>query len=235
MKPDVFAAPRRRSPKFCILSLTCASAAKKSTSLLIILPLIVILTACAGSSAPPRQVYYYTLDYAPPASSVDHSLPHVVRVDRFSSSPPYNSQAIIYADKGLHRNAYAHHQWIAPPADLLAFMLARDLQETGAFQAVLPPDSFTAPTHIVNGWLEEFLEKDRPEGWLASLRLSITLLSARETDPSRRILMQRTYRAEAPVGDRTPAGLAEAMSAATARASAEIVQDLYQTLRALKP
>jgi ABC-type uncharacterized transport system auxiliary subunit len=219
-----------------VLKSPCEACTKSALiKTLISLPLVLILVACAGTSAPPREVYYYTLDYAPPSSPVERTLPYVLRVDRFSSSPPFNSQSIIYADKGLHRNAYARHQWISPPADLLAFLLARDLQMTQAFQAVLPPDTFTMPTHIVNGWLEEFLEKDRPEGWLASLRLSITLLTARETDPARRILMQRVYSADAPVSERTPAGLAEAMSVATAQVSAEIFRDIFKTLQELDP
>ncbi len=194
--------------------------------------LALLLASCTGTSAPARDTYYYTLNYTPPAPAAGaEPLPVVLRVDRFSSAPPFNTQAIIYADNDLYRNAYARHQWIAPPAELLAHLLVRDLQHTGMLQAVLPPDSFNAPTHIVNGWVEEILEMDRPDGWLASLRLSITLLAAREPDPSRRILSQKTYAAAIPVAQRTPAGLAAAMSAAAAQVSAQIVRDIDRQLR----
>ncbi len=207
-----------------------------SSSIQRILPLMVLflLTAsCAGTSAPARDNYYYTLNYPPPAPPFEHTLPFVLRVDHFISSPPFNSQSIIFADQGLYRNAYARHHWIAPPAELLAFLLARDLKSARVLQAVLPPDSFAASTHILNGWLEEILEVDLPDGWLASLRLSITLIASREADPSRRIIFQKIYAASAPIGERSPAGMAEAMSTAAAQVSAEVVRDVYQAL--MKP
>jgi ABC-type uncharacterized transport system auxiliary subunit len=158
------------------------------------------------------------------------ALPTVLRVDRFSAAPPFNSPAIVYADKGLHRNAYASHQWIAPPGEVLAFVLARDLRHSGGFQGVLPPDATTYATHVVNGWLEECLEVDRPEGWTAVLSLHITVSAAREPDLSRRVLLQKSYRTTSPTTEKTPAALAEAMSRAAAQASSAIVEDIYRKL-----
>ena len=111
--------------------------------------MLLLLSACMHSATTSNPVYYYTLDYATPAGSFSRRLPDVLRVDHFSASPPFNTQRIIYADKGLHRNAYAHHRWIAPPAELLSYLLARDLQDSNAFQAVLAPDNSLPATHII--------------------------------------------------------------------------------------
>jgi ABC-type uncharacterized transport system auxiliary subunit len=158
-------------------------------------------------------------------------LPVTIRVDRFSVSPPFDSQRIIYADKGLHRNAYAHHQWISTPGELLAYLVARDLRSTDRFQAVLTPDSPLRATHIVNGWVEEFLEIDDTNKWRASLCLHITLLSEENRDPIERILYQKTYRSAVASRAKTPEAIAEAMSDAAARVSAALVKDIYVTLR----
>ncbi|MFZ1985903.1 MAG: hypothetical protein WAU91_15910, partial [Desulfatitalea sp.] len=107
------------------------------------------------------------------------------------------------------------------------FALARDLRQTQAFQAVWAPDGASPPTHIVTGWVEEFIEEDFSQPANASLRLSIALIDARQSDPVQRILFQKTYSAKAACDERTPAALATAMSAATARISTEITEDIY--------
>ena len=196
------------------------------------LPLIVILVllaACAGSKSN-QPTYYYTLDYPSPAAPEFQKLPYVLRVDRFAATPPFDTQRIIYADKGLHRNAYAHFQWIAAPGEMLAFFLGRDLRSSDAFIAVLPPDATALTSHTIKGWVETFLEEDYATTGQAALRLNITLIDARETDVSRRILFQKAYSAKTDCAAKTPAALAEAMSQAAAQVSARMVQDIYDAL-----
>lgn len=196
------------------------------------LPLIIVLTmlsACAGSKAD-KPTYYYTLDYPSPAAMENSKLSHVLRVDRFAATPPFHTQRIIYADKGLHRNAYAHFQWIAAPGEMLAFFLGRDLRSSEAFKAVLPPDATVLPSHTIKGWVETFLEEDFTSQGQAALKLSITLMDARETDVSRRVIFQKSYAAKRECASKTPAALAEAMSEAAAQVSAQMVLDIYNAL-----
>lgn len=205
---------------------------KRPTHLGGCLPLIaalVMLTACAGSRAD-KPTYYYTLDYTPPAPITHSQLPYVLRVDRFAATPPFHTQRIIYADKGLHRNAYAHFQWIAAPGEMLAFFLGRDLRSSEAFKAVLPPDATVLPSHTIKGWVETFLEEDFTSQGQAAIKLSITLMDARETDVSRRVIFQKSYAAKRECTAKTPAALAEAMSEAAAQVSAQMVHDIYDAL-----
>ncbi len=200
------------------------------------LPLVVVLfmlSACAGSKAD-KPTYYYTLDYPSPAPMEKSKLPQVLRVDRFAATPPFHTQRIIYADKGLHRNAYAHFQWIAAPGEMLAFFLGRDLRNSEAFKAVLPPDAAVLPSHTVKGWVETFLEEDFTSHGQAALKLSITLMDARETDVSRRVIFQKSYAAKRECTAKTPAALAEAMSEAAAQISAQMVHDIYDALAGIQ-
>ena len=194
-----------------------------------LLAAIVMLTACAGSKAD-KPTYYYTLDYPSPALPAYSPLPYVLRVDRFAATPPFHTQRIIYADKGLHRNFYAHFQWIAAPGEMLAFFLGRDLRNSAAFKAVLPPDATVLPSHTIKGWVETFLEEDFTSRGNAVLKLSITLMDARETDVSRRVVFQRSYTAKSECAAKTPAALAEAMSEAAAQVSVRMVRDIYDAL-----
>jgi ABC-type uncharacterized transport system auxiliary subunit len=204
-------------------------------SKILLLPLVLVIialtaSACMRTPSGSKPMYYYTLEYAPRPERFPRPLPCVLRVERFTATPPFNTQRIIYADKGLHRNAYAYFQWIAPPGELLAFALSRDLRQTQGFQAVWTPDGASPATHIVTGWVEEFIEEDFSQPAQASLRLSIALIDARQSDPVQRILFQKTYSAKAACDDRTPAALSVAMSTATAQISAAIAEDIYRNL-----
>lgn len=197
---------------------------------LVAVVLAVSLWGCMGASSATQPVYYYTLDYAPAPRGFVKPLPWVLRVERFTASPPFNSQRIVYADKGLHRNAYTHFQWVAQPGELLAYSLARDLRRTEAFQAVYAPDGGSPPTHLVTGWVEEFVEEDFVQPPQASVKVNISLISVREPDPVRRILFQKSFSAKAPCTESTPAALSVAMSAAAAQISSAVIEEICSHL-----
>lgn len=198
--------------------------------LVIILTCLIVLTGCIGNASTPSTVYYYTLDYKSKAPNAPSRLPVVLRVNRFSVSPPFNTQRIVYAEKNLHRNTYAYHHWIAQPGELLSYLLARDLDYSDGFQSVLPADTTQPATHDVYGWVEEFIEIDDHNPWQASITVHITLASALDPDASRRILMQERYSQKADCKAKTPAALAQAMSEAVASIYKEVVHDIYSRL-----
>ncbi len=203
---------------------------RNGSMLCLLLFMAIILSACLGSAKPPKPIYYYTLDYAPPAVQLPHHLPCILRVERFSVSPPFNSQRIIYTHSGLQRNAYAYHQWIVAPGELLPYFLARDLRRTNGFRAVLTPDASISATHSLHGWVEEFIEQDASPRWQASAVINITLISNLDHDPTRRILLQKRYSATAPCKAKTPEALAEAMSSAVAEISQTVAKDIHNRL-----
>jgi ABC-type uncharacterized transport system auxiliary subunit len=192
---------------------------------------LLLLAGCIGNASAPAAVYYYTLDYKSDAPSPPSRLPLVLRINRFSVSPPYNTQRMVYAEKNLHRNTYAYHHWIAQPGELLSYLLARDLSATNGFRAVLPADATQPATHEVFGWVEEFVEIDHHNPWQASIRVHITLVSAAEPDVSRRIVMQKRYHRQTECNAKTPAALAQAMSLAVASMYQEVVHDIHSHLK----
>ena len=202
----------------------------KMFRLLVAVTLVLAFSGCMRAPSAAKPVYYYTLDYSPAPRSFAKPVPWVLRVERFTASPPFNSQRIIYADKGLHRNAYAHFQWVAQPGELLAYSLARDLRQTNAFQAVWAPDGASTPTHLVTGWVEEFTEEDFVQPSQASVKISISLIDVRDADPVRRILFQKTFSAKAPCKESTPAALSVAMSGAVSKISTAMIEEIYSHL-----
>jgi cholesterol transport system auxiliary component len=61
----------------------------------------------------------------------------VLLVAQPSAAPGYDSAHMLYQRRPQQLEAFAFHEWVEPPARLLAPLMLRALQDTGAFRAVL--------------------------------------------------------------------------------------------------
>ncbi len=189
------------------------------------------LSGCLSLEQPRDKIDYYVLEYDPPGPPAVETIDAVVRLERFSVAPVYNTRSIVYRDRSFSRHTYSYHKWRANPGDLVSACLLRDFQHSGLFAAVLAHGSRAPFDYALEVSVDEFLENDSPDGWQASAALSSTLLDRRGTDPNRRVLMQKTYRASAPCRQRNPRALAEAMSTAVAELSEKIRTDIAERIR----
>jgi ABC-type uncharacterized transport system auxiliary subunit len=192
---------------------------------------VLFLAGCAGMGQPMDKISYYTLEYDFPEISDLKPLPVVIRIERFSVAPVYNTNRMVYRDQSFQRNTYAYHRWQANPADLVTDYLSRDLRQSGLFRAVLLHDSRLPSSFLLEGAVDEFFELDEEQGWRGMLTLSMTLMAENEPDVSKRVLFQRTYRSSESCKKKTPAALAEAMSGAMGRLSQQILKDIYPYLQ----
>jgi ABC-type uncharacterized transport system auxiliary subunit len=196
-----------------------------------VLLLLLSMTSCASMKQPSLTIEHYTLEYASPKLGDLPQLAVILKVEPFSISSLYDTRQIVYRDHAFKRETYTYHRWRANPADLVTDYLARDMRNSGLFRAVLEQGSTLSPTHILEGSLDEFFEWDSAEGWKAVLTVTVTLIKAKETDMARRILFQRTFHAIQPYQEKTPQGLAEAMSEAMSRLSEELIRTVYEHLK----
>jgi cholesterol transport system auxiliary component len=201
-----------------------------SFGLCIMLLLPSLMSSCATVRQPSLRIQHYTLEYTPPDVTEHPPLPAILKVERFSAAPFYSTQQMIYRDRSFKREAYTYHRWRAYPGDLVSDFLARDARHSGLFRAVVQEGSTVSSTHILEGSLDEFFEWNEEEGWKAVLTVTATLLTAKEVDMDKRVLFQKTFRALEPMREKTPKGLAEAMSEAMSAVSEEILQTVYERL-----
>jgi ABC-type uncharacterized transport system auxiliary subunit len=188
---------------------------------------LLFMSSCGGMKQPSLKIDHYTLEYASPRPGDLPQLPVILKVVRFRVAPLYDTRQIVYRDKSYKREAYTYHRWRAHPADLVTDYLTRDMRQSGLFEAVVQAGSKLSPTHMLEGSLEEFFEWNAAEGWKAVLTVSATLVKAGETDASGGILFQRTFHAIQPYQEKTPEGLAKAMSEAMSRVSEELMRTVY--------
>jgi len=59
----------------------------------------------------------------------------VVAVPR--AAPGHDGKRMVYLRRPLELEAFAFHEWVDPPAQMLAPLIVRSLQDSGAFSAVL--------------------------------------------------------------------------------------------------
>lgn len=176
------------------------------------------------------QTAYYTLEYAP-ATITAGKLPYLLRIKRFTAAPLFSSKKIIYKQKDFQTGEYLYHQWHVVPAESIAYLLTRDIRESGLFTAVFDPSSAVPAPFTIGGNLEMFLEDNSGHHWKAILAIEIRLIDETEPDIGKCVLLQKLYTAAERCARENPRATAEAMSRAMQRLSGEIVQDVYNTLR----
>ena len=196
-----------------------------------LLVLLLLFGACINLKQPQNKIEFYTLEYDPPQIAERNPLPLVIRMDRFSVAPTYNSHRIIYRDRSFKRDAYVYYKWRANPGDLVTYFLSRDTKQSGLFKAVLTHDSRFPSSHSLEGSVDEFFQWEMDEIWKAVLTVSITLMAENEPDITKRVLYQKTYRSQEACGEKNPRSLAEAMSGAMSKISGEMIKYIYDCLK----
>ena len=198
--------------------------------LILLMGITLPLTACLDLGQPRNKIEYYSLEYDPPPIGNHPPVSQVIKVALFSISPVYNTRKIIYRDAAYKRAAYNYHKWQANPAEFVTYFLARDMQQSGLFKAVVTRKSRFPHTYVLEGTVDEFLESDSADGWQADLSLTVFLVNEEETDVTKKTIFQKSYHISKPCREKNPQALAEAMSAAMSEASAKIIHEVYNHL-----
>ena len=195
------------------------------------LSLPILFGACVSLKQPVNKIEYYTLEYPSPQIETLHPLPSVIRMDRFTVAPPYNTSQIIYRDQSFKRNAYVYYRWQTNPGATVTTLLKRDIKNSGLFKAVLNPGSRFSSQYMIEGTVDEFFEWDTQNAWKAILTVSIILTEKNKNDIKNRILYQKTYRKAEICQQKKPRAVAEAMSQALSKISKEMIIDVYDCLK----
>jgi ABC-type uncharacterized transport system auxiliary subunit len=200
-----------------------------------LVPFILILTlaGCGAARTTAPDVRYYTLEYESPTVTGE-ARQAVIALNRFGVAPEFNTGKIVYRDLSFGRQEYAYHQWRSAPQALVADYLRRDLQQSGLFLAVNQPGSSLSATHQLEGIVEEWMEVDDEDRWLATASLTITLLDLRARAIPEQVLFQRTYRESEPAAKKNPGSVVEAMSRVMRTLSERIIADVHAAVVAGK-
>ncbi len=178
---------------------------------------LVLLVSCGGSllPKPPPAPARHTLDAGaglqPTVTPPPSSLAPVLILAQPTAAPGYESRRMVYQQDALELQAFAFHEWVEPPARLLAPLLVRALQDGGGFRAVL-----MAPSAVAGGWLLE-TELTRLQQNFATQpsRVQLSLRAVLLDGSTRQVIAWRSFDTQVPAMHDDPvAGVQAAQRAA---------------------
>jgi ABC-type uncharacterized transport system auxiliary subunit len=152
-------------------------------------------------------------------------------VEVFSVAQAFNSNAMVYQPQPFKSENYNYSRWRVNPGHMVTDYLLRDFRSSHLFNAVFGPGDSGKWRFLLEGGVVEFQELDEPDGWKAALALTVTLLDITHQELPQRVVFQKNYRAVEPMPEKTPQGLARAMSQAMEHLSAQIMTDVYEAAR----
>jgi cholesterol transport system auxiliary component len=135
-----------------------------------------------------------------------------------TAAPGFDSARMLYLRQPQVLQAYAYAEWADTPARLLAPLLLRALQHTGAFGAVLQaPSSASGPLRLETELLQlQHLHLRSPSE--VQLALRVVLIDT----ATRQALFTRRFETRVPAASDDPAGGAAAAALAAQRLLAEL-------------
>jgi len=215
---------------------TSISAKDKRKFIYIIFPFLiicfVILQGCANIGKPHYDVENYILNYTSPTFENKIKLDKTIRISRFTIAAAYNNQNMIFRTNDYNVDFFNYNRWAVNPADMIADILLRDMQESGLFRAVFSRYAAEETRFIIQGGINDFFLRVGDNGKVAVIAMEITLKDSQQKEATKRILFQKKYSREESLTDQSPQGYCQAMSKALKNLSQQITTDVYAATKA---
>jgi ABC-type uncharacterized transport system auxiliary subunit len=181
-----------------------------------------------GSAKSTYAVRQYLLDYSPPLPAGPAKAGEVIRVEMFSTAQAYSSTAMLYRPSAFELSPYSRERWRVTPGEMVTDFLLRDLRYSGSFKAVLSYDDPGEGRFTLTGAVVEFLEVDGADGPIAHLSIDVTLMDMTQREITKRVVFQKTYTIHEAMKEKAARSLAESMSLAMKKFSAELLTDIHR-------
>jgi ABC-type uncharacterized transport system auxiliary subunit len=186
---------------------------------------------CSLGGKPAYSVKHYVLEYPSPKMEGIQRFNELLKVERFSVSPIFNSTAMVYRENPFGRDAYHYERWRVNPGDMVTDLIVRDLRNSGLFWAIFSYHGGEETRFLLEGQVEEFLELEEKDSWKAILGVHITFLDLTKKERAEKVIFQRSYRFVELFAEKTPEGLAGGMSKAMEKFSRQLIRDLEQAVK----
>ena len=191
-------------------------------AVLALLPLPLALAGCGASllPKPPAAPARLTLDDqgAAAAARAPAASAPVLVVAVARAAPGFDSTRMVYLRRAQEFEAFAFHEWVDSPARMLAPLMVRSLQGSGAFSAVL-----LAPSAAVGGWrLETELIRLQHDFIARPSSVRLTLPAVLVDTSTRQVIAWREFDETVPAAADDPVAGAVAAQQATRRVLAAL-------------
>lgn len=205
---------------------------KKNILIILVIFIPLTLVSCMNLKQPSPEITYYTLEYDSPAYPGKERLPCIIKIENFEVSPLYDTTGIIYRKGTFERDSYTYYRWRVNPAELVTYLIGRDLKNSGLFKGVLlPGERNRGSTFRLEGMLDDFYELDGTKEWSGVLTLNITLIPEGREKASGMDIYQKSYSVTEKCERKNPDALAAALSRAMKKVSRAMCEDIYEFIK----
>lgn len=191
--------------------------------------LVATVSGCVGGGGSTKNLEHYQISYLPP-KPLPKGSNETLTVERFSSSAIFRRGGMLFRPDTFRIDEYSYNRWRIPPADMLADLVRRDVASAGIFKAVFTPAELQRSRYLLVGRLEDCSETEVNGDRHAVLSLRITMFDNLQKGAEKQILFQKQYKTSSPMKERSPAGLAAAMSMAMDQLSGQIITDISSSV-----
>ncbi|HLV68472.1 MAG TPA: ABC-type transport auxiliary lipoprotein family protein [Polyangiaceae bacterium] len=168
------------------------------------------LAACGG---PVPEIHYYELAVLQPMRRPASDPRLVLAIEPFEANAAYESEQMVYRVSPYRMDYYHYHRWSASPALTVADYLREAFSRTGRFRRVVLEPSPNAPL-VLGGRVLALEEVDvTEESWYGQVVLELSL----ESRESGEVVWSQTFSEREKMEQRSPEGLARALSLALDR------------------
>lgn len=187
--------------------------------------MLALLCASACASLPETHFYRLLPARAEPARE---PVAGVLAIQTLEADAVYTDDQMLYRSAPTRVDFYAYHRWISPPAIQLSDYLRDAMTRSGLFARVQSRLDTNAAA-VLTGRLVAFDEVDvSPTQWQGQLELELSLEDPRSSEA----FWTKRYAQAEPIAQRTPEGLALALSTAMQHVVDASAQEIANAMRA---
>lgn len=139
----------------------------------VLILLSVFFAGCLGAASNPRS--YYVLAGDPATPPPQPLIPGLVRVRSLSAEAVYEKFQIVVRSSPYELRYSELNVWAVKPNSMVADIIARTLQDAGAFSGVTRTLGEARPDYVMSGDLHAIEIYDSDDVWFAHLSISLRL------------------------------------------------------------
>ncbi len=192
-----------------------------------LLGLLLALTGCVnvGLKKAYPDIRTYSLDAGSQQHTTAAGAPVSIRINPFSAVPNFGDRYLTYRTGGTSYEQDFYNQFMASPAKIIEAQISDWMKESPLVSFVIPADSEDTPAYVIEGKLADLSGDYRNVAEAkAVLKIQLTVGSPDPKNP--KVLFQKMYASEIPIGQPSPKLLTEGWSQGLGRIMAEFENDL---------
>ena len=191
-------------------------------AMLVALCALALVAGCGFTRSSPVKETYLLDPAAPPAAAKPQ--PGSLRVGAINVAAPFRGRNFVVRDTELQYESDFYHEFIVPPAPMLADATTRSLGAAKVFASVSRPGAATSADWVLDGFVSALYADMRDAKQTAAV-IEVTYYLSRDDGVSSPMWSQ-TYRKEVPVASSSTSAYVGGLNTALAEILADLARDL---------